>query len=314
MKTLLAIGATAVVAAIALFALSGPAPGAAMHFYGLEAYENAFLEFVNEFDRSYATKREFTFRLAAFKKQFDYVNNFDVEGMTVGINQFSDLTDEEFNKYRTGFIAIPADDHREKLQNEAKSSIDWRVEGAVTPVKNQGSCGSCWSFAAVAGMEGLHQIKEGTLKSFSEQQLVECSTQNNGCNGGRFDWAWEYHIAHGMTYENLYPYTAEDDARCTYKDSDAKYHLSAYKSVEPYSDAELKKAISIAPTGVAVGVDDLFRNYESGVLRADAGCTTQLGHAVTAVGYGTTSDGIGYYLIKNSWGTGWGDNGYIKLE
>ncbi len=203
-KILFAIGATAVVAAIALFALSsGPAAGNALFLHGLEDYERAFMDFVATYDRSYQTKREFMFRLANFRRQFDYVQNFESESMTVGINDMSDLTNEEFNKYRTGLADLPSsqDDKRDKIEGEIKESVDWRTEGAVTPVKNQAACGSCWAFSAIAAVEGLYAIKKGKQEDFSEQQLVECAWDegNNGCRGGWFDWAWNYHIEHGVT-------------------------------------------------------------------------------------------------------------------
>ena len=170
-KILFAIGATAVVAAVALFALSsGPVAGNAF-FHGLHDYEHAFLDFIAEYDRSYQTKREFMFRLANFRRSYDYVQNFESDSMTVGINDMSDLTDEEFHKYRTGLAPLPShqDDKRDKIYGEIKESVDWREKGAVTPVKNQAKCGSCWSFSAVAAVEGLHAIREGFKQNFSEQ-------------------------------------------------------------------------------------------------------------------------------------------------
>lgn len=150
--------------------------------------------------------------------------------MEVGFNQFSDLTEEEFKTYHTGFIPVHADDDATPFENEHfKDGVNWITKGAVTPVQNQASCGSCWSFAAAAGMEGLHAIQTGKLVKFSEQQLVECSWDynNNGCNGGRFDWAWDYHIDHGVEYESNYPYTSgwgDDSGSCQYYDSDSKFN------------------------------------------------------------------------------------------
>jgi C1A family cysteine protease len=188
---------------------AGPQSGAAF-FQHTEDYERAYLDFIVEYGRSYSSKGEFLYRLSNFREVYELVQNFENEYMTLGINQMADLSDKEIKERWTGFIPRPIgqDDKRDKIDYPKISSVDWRDQGRVTPVKDQASCGSCWAFAAVAGAEGLHAKKEGYLRDFSEQQLVDCDSQSNGCSGGRFDTAWEYHIENGLAIQSDYPYTA----------------------------------------------------------------------------------------------------------
>jgi len=190
-------------------------------------------------------------------------------------------------------------------------TVDWRTKGAVTGIKNQGQCGSCWAFSSTGSLEGLNFLKNGKLLSFSEQQLVDCSGSygNEGCDGGLMESALEYTAAKGVELESDYPYTAQDGS-CKYSASKVAFKNKNYAAAS--SDSLLEKAVNIGPVSVSVEADqDVFQYYTSGVLN-DASCGTDLDHGVLAVGYGTSGK-TGYWIVKNSWGTAWGDSGYLKI-
>jgi C1A family cysteine protease len=200
-------------------------------------------------------------------------------------------------------------------------SVNWVTSGGVTGVKDQGQCGSCWSFSTTGALEGAYFITYGTLPSFSEQQLVDCDNRKNGgkdmgCNGGLMDNAFGWIEKNGgLCTEADYPYTSGTtkspgscDTSCTVVDNSK---ITTFTDVEPSSDADMMAALVQQPVSIAIQADQKeFQLYKSGVFTGT--CGTQLDHGVLAVGYGTL-DGQDYYLVKNSWGTVWGDNGYIRL-
>jgi C1A family cysteine protease len=241
---------------------------------------------------------------------------------TMGINKFADLTADEFSAHFTGRIVSPP---RRSLRSTAKSSlaplnttalptsVDWSAKGAVTPIKNQEQCGSCWAFSTTGSVEGAWFLAKGELVSLSEQQLMDCSGPegNQGCNGGLMDYAFEYIIKNkGITTEAAYPYTAADGT-CQSAGKPVAATLSGYKDVSPNSETALLTAIAQQPVSVAVEADQsVFQFYNGGVM--DSTCGTALDHGVLAVGYGTDT-GKDYYKVKNSWGADWGEKGYIRL-
>lgn len=237
---------------------------------------------------------------------------------TMSINKFADLTPEEFKARYTGGLRLP----KRSLRRVAKgpfnttanpTSVDWTTKGAVTPIKNQEQCGSCWAFSTTGSVEGAWFLKNGTLVSLSEQQLVDCSGPegNQGCNGGLMDQAFQYIIDNkGITTEAAYPYTAADGT-CQSAGKPVAATLSGYKDVAANSEVALETAIVQQPVSVAVEADqNVFQFYSGGVM--DAACGTQLDHGVLAVGYGVDT-GKEYYKVKNSWGADWGEKGFIRL-
>lgn len=205
--------------------------------------------------------------------------------------------------------------------NNLPESIDWVKAGAVTPVKNQGQCGSCWSFSTTGALEGAYYNTYGTLTSFSEQQLVDCDNRKHGgkdmgCNGGLMDNAFNWIEKNGgLCTEEEYPYTSGDTKTAgdcqTSCDVVGNSAVTEFTDVHSSSDVDMMTALSKQPVSIAIQADQKdFQLYKSGVFTGS--CGTKLDHGVLAVGYGTL-DGADFYKVKNSWGTTWGDDGYILL-
>lgn len=189
-------------------------------------------------------------------------------------------------------------------------SIDWRQYGVVTPIKNQGHCGSCWTFSATGAMEGAWAKATGNLISLSEQQLVDCVKKDHGCNGGEMNDAFIYAIENPICTENQDPYKAED-SKCI--DCNSYIQFTSCMNVPFSNELALKEAVAIhGPISVSIQADQpIFRNYKGGII-TDKSCGINLDHGVLLVGYGE-ENGVKYWLVKNSWGTSWGENGYVRI-
>jgi KDEL-tailed cysteine endopeptidase len=249
-----------------------------------------------------------------------YHNTMSNSSWTMSVNKFADMTSTEWrSKYVSGFLNVSKKRSPYSYANLSvkalPTSVDWTEHGAVTPVKDQGQCGSCWAFSSTGSLEGAWFLKNGSLYNVSEQQLVDCSTAqgNQGCNGGLMDDAFQYVIdAKGLTTDSAYPYTATGPNKCVAKGKPVVVTAVGFKDVVPNSETALLSAIAQQPVSVAVEADqDSFQFYSSGVMTK--ACGTQLDHGVLAVGYGTDTTGQDYYKVKNSWGADWGLDGYILL-
>ncbi|CAF1667633.1 unnamed protein product [Adineta ricciae] len=250
----------------------------------------------------------------------------------LGINKFATLTNAEFREQFNGY-------KRSKQSNQLYSefrrphvpaspyvalpvSVDWRDQGIVTPVKDQGQCGSCWAFSSTGALEGHHARATGKLVSLSEQQLVDCSTNwgNNGCNGGLMDNAFKYvHDNKGIDDEKTYPYVGKDEAACKFRRKSVATTCDGFVDIPTGNETALQEALALqGPVSVAIDAgQSSFQFYVSGVY-SDPQCSSEeLDHGVLAVGYGVANDPVKgqqeYYIVKNSWSASWGDKGYIKM-
>jgi len=254
-------------------------------------------------------------RQAAFQANVEKIKKHNSEGhsYTLGLNEWADLTGEEFFKMMSQPYQRIRPLRVTYLNITAEDSVDWVGKGAVTPVKNQGQCGSCWAFSTTGSTEGRSQIANGQLISLSEQQLVDCDTRrDHGCGGGLMDYGFEYIQSNGgIDTEDVYKYKARDGTCDKTKEAKHVVTVTGYKDVPQNDPDQLRQAVSQGPVSIAIEADkSSFQLYNGGVF--DGNCGTNLDHGVLVVGYGS-DNGQDYWKVKNSWGASWGEQGYIRL-
>ncbi|KAF5448182.1 hypothetical protein F2P56_028738 [Juglans regia] len=264
-------------------------------------------------------------RFEIFKDNLRFIdghNKMENRTYKVGLNRFADLTNEEYRSVYLGgrmerknrLSGTHSDRYAYQAGEELPESVDWREKGAVVEVKDQGQCGSCWAFSTIGAVEGINKIVTGDLISLSEQELVDCDkSYNQGCNGGLMDYAFQFIINNGgIDTEEDYQYRARDGACDPNRKNARVVTIDGYEDVPENDEDSLKKAVANQPISVAIEAGGrAFQLYESGVFTGL--CGTQLDHGVVAVGYGT-ENGTDYWLVRNSWGPRWGEDGYIKME
>ncbi|KAF8411033.1 hypothetical protein HHK36_003572 [Tetracentron sinense] len=280
-----------------------------------ERHEQWMSRYGRIYDDAYEKERRFKI----FKDNVEFIESFNGT-YKLSINEFTDQTNEEFMASRTGYRMISSSSQqsssasfRYENVNDVPSSKDWTQEGAVTPIKHQGQCGCCWAFSAVAAMEGITKISTSNLIPLSEQELLDCNTENQlGCGGGFMDIAFQFIQQNGgLTSEANYPYQGMQSS-CN-PNTNHVAQITGYEEVPANSEEALLKAVANQPVSVAIDANGTpFHSYSSGVFTGD--CGTNLNHAVTVVGYGTTDDGTKYWLVKNSWGTTWGEGGFMRIQ
>ena len=265
------------------------------------------------------TVEEEAIRFAIFADNHHKILKHNAENDTpkLAINKFADLTATEFKQTyamcRNGDVHRSAEVAQEYIEvGNLPASVDWRSKGAVTGVKNQQQCGSCWAFSTTGVLESFHFINNGTLSSFSEQQLVDCDTaEDQGCDGGLPIDALTYTAKNGIELAKDYPYTGED-GKCKYSKDKTTAVNTGYTMVQANSTASLKAALVNGPVSIGIEADqDVFQFYSSGVIKAN--CGAELDHAVLAVGY--DKQGVfEAFIVKNSWGEDWGEQGYVYIS
>ena len=287
--------------------------------------EMNYLSHMAKYNRNFFDTQELKFRAGQFARVHQWIEEHNASGKSwvAAHNQFSDWSAAEY-KSILGRVGRALEGATYTVFDETDQlEVDWVTAGAVTGVKDQGQCGSCWAFSSTGALEGAHFVATGELLSFSEQQLVDCANAgsgylNFGCNGGLQNRAFNYYENHAAELESVYPYTSgagDDSTSCLFSATSATaVDVSGYDYVTPDSQSQMKAALAQQPLAVSIEADKMvFQFYSSGVLSGSA-CGTNLDHAVLAVGYGTDADsGLDYWLVKNSWNTTWGDQGYIKL-
>ncbi|CAJ0574217.1 unnamed protein product, partial [Mesorhabditis spiculigera] len=296
-----------------------------------ERYDTAFFEFMKEFDRHYKNRAEFNYRHRIFMQNMKEWEAEEAEDLKNGgnldldINQFADYTKEEMAKMlMSGDFGPPVVEGAAPIEMgrylskdyQRPASKDWVQEGKVTAVKNQGQCGSCWSFATVATVESAVAIKRNNLDTLSEQELVDCEHDQGGCNGGYRPYAYRWIKENGLVQESGYPYVAQVSGQCRLDRFDVKtrVYIDDYQMLSKDEGLVADWVAANGPVSFGMKVTkDLF-HYKSGVFRPNPdACAheSQGSHALTIVGYGS-ENGQDYWLVKNSWGN-WGLGGYFKL-
>jgi KDEL-tailed cysteine endopeptidase len=277
-------------------------------------------QWMTKYDKVYKDDVEKEKRFMIFKNNVEYIESFNAANnkpYKLSVNHLADLTLEEFKASRNGYkkrsLEFTTTSFKYENVTAIPTAIDWRVKGAVTPIKDQGQCGSCWAFSTVAATEGINQITTGKLISLSEQELVDCDTkgEDQGCEGGLMEDGFEFIIKNGgITSEVKYPYKGTDGSCNSATIPVAK--IKGYETVPVNSEESLLKAVANQPISVSIDASDSsFMFYSSGIYTGE--CGTELDHGVTAVGYGN-ANGTDYWLVKNSWGTSWGEKGYIRMQ
>ncbi|CAL5041191.1 unnamed protein product [Urochloa decumbens] len=267
-------------------------------------------------------------RLEVFRDNLRFIDAHNAEAdaglhtYRLGLTPFADLTVEEYRRRVLGFrrrgcVAAPrrvvsTRYLRRRGDDDLPDAVDWRQLGAVTEVKDQQQCGGCWAFSAVAAMEGINEIVTGSLVSLSEQEVIDCDSQDNGCNGGVMQNAFQFVINNGgIDTEADYPFIGTDATCDANRENEKVVTIDNFVDVATNNETALQEAVAIQPVSVAIDASGrAFQHYKSGIFNGI--CGTKLDHGVTVVGYGS-EDGKDFWIVKNSWSAGWGEGGYIRM-
>jgi len=295
-----------------------------------EQVEKDWGAFKTTYNKKYLTIPEDIYRQEVFEENVDYINQHNQEAeqglhtFTLGLNEYADLSAKEWKMFLLGADVYKTPESAEVqddlIDDETPKSVDWRTEGYVTDIKNQGHCGSCWAFSATGSMEGAWFKKQNKLVSLSEQNLVDCDKQSLGCKGGSMEQAFEFVIKNGgIDTEESYPYKGVD-GHCNFNKTNVGASITSFKRIKSGDEKQLLKEVAkVGP--VSVGIDasrPSFHLYKEGIYYEKSCSSTKLDHGVLVVGYGEDKDenkeNGEYWIVKNSWGPTWGMKGYINMS
>ncbi|TVU46504.1 hypothetical protein EJB05_06045 [Eragrostis curvula] len=315
-------GATSLILLAFMFAASLATAAESVDDAGDKLMMDRFVRWQAAHNRSYATAEEKQRRFQVYRRNMEHIEATNRAGnltYQLGENQFTDLTPEEFiDRYTMkGTVGNSKQANATFSEGEAvdaPTSVDWRSQGAVTPIKNQGpDCASCWAFVTAATIESLNKIKNGRLVSLSEQELIDCDPYDGGCNLGYFVNGYRWVIENGgLTTSADYPYQARRNYCSRSKAANYAARIRDYVQV-PAGEAELQRAVAQQPVAAAIEMGGNLQYYSGGVFSGQ--CGQRMNHAITVVGYGADANtGLKYWLVKNSWGTNWGERGYLRIR
>jgi len=269
-----------------------------------------WVAYKQQFNKVYAANEE-AMRYRIFKKNMAKAAELnEIDTATYGWTKFSD---QERNR---PLLEVPAHIRRTRVavSNDLPDNFDWRDKGAVAEVKDQGQCGSCWAFCSVVAMEGAYFLEHSELISLSEEQIVDCDSNDHGCSGGWPTNAFAYvQECGGLMSEEDYPYTAPPAGECQFDASKAKMQVKDIETFPGQSESQMMSAVQqYGPLAIALDASK-FDFYSGGIMNGDGCYAGSPDHGVAVVGWGV-EDGTSYWIVKNSWGADWGEDGYVRIE
>lgn len=281
--------------------------------------QKEFFDYIISFGKQYVDNHEFAKRYANFRKSLEIINLHNIKehvSYKMGLNQFTDWSQEEIDS----FLSLQVDTNEPKNYAPELHTLsgdddkkDWRDQ--MNPIKDQGSCGSCWAFSAIGALEASYTIEFGERHDFAEQVLVDCNRGswifgNQGCNGGLMNTAFDWLKTNQVSLTADYPYTAKDGT-CNKNRKLFGAKVATYYDVKE-NHGQLKESITKQPVAVAIQANqDCFMKYAGGIIE---GCIDKrLDHGIVAVGWGS-EDGQSYYIVRNSWGLRWGESGFARIS